>query len=902
MWAFFSRLILRNRITILVILGLVTVFMGYNAQFTEITYEFPKLLPDDDSTLIQHQEFSETFGEEGNILILAIETDKLYDLDTYNAWRDLGNRLDNLQVPVNLSKRDTLEPQLGQALDSVFSIAHLFTLQRNDEEKRFDMVPVSKTAPTTQQEVDSIKKIVEGQIFYKGLLYSDSSDASIMMCFLNDKVTNTASREVFVDSLRAICAPFSEEFAQIHFSGLPYIRTMVSGKIRDESPLFIGAAAIVTALILLLFFRSLKVMGFCMLIVGVAVIWSLGSVALFDFKITGLMSLIPPLVIVIGIPNCIYLLNKYHQDFQEHGNKIKSLSRVIQRIGNATFMTNATTAMGFATFIFTQSDILIEFGIIASINIMVVFILSISIIPIVFSFLPDPSVRQTDHLNQKWIGASVEWFVRVVTNYRPLVYIVTVVVIVVGIYGITLVETTGNPTDDLPENDEVKQDLAMIENNFNGVMPFEVLIDTKRDKYAQNEITLERVEQVQVLFDEYDEFSRSVSIVDAIKYARHSFYGASDPDNYRLIKRQDSDAKFIKPYLTGGDESDVINGFMDSLQRKLRVTMQIRDIGTHDLELLLKEIEPRVDSIMNPDRGGLTAYLDSIQSASGKEKDTLLAHFYAAYPKMEKAVEKAYTENDTVLEAQIDADESILASLPHRDDFNKKLEKAINNSLYDVTYTGSMVLFLKGTTYLVKNLFTSLMIAIILIAILMALLFNSARMVLVSLLPNLIPLIVTAAIMGYFGIPIKPSTILVFSIAFGISVDDTIHYLAKYRMELKSRRWNIGGSVINALRETGVSMIYTSIVLFFGFSVFAVSDFGGTKALGILVSITLLVAMFANLALLPSLLLTLERALTTKAFEKESLIQILEEEEDIELDDLEVQKNGESSIIDLEEV
>lgn len=899
MWAFFSRLILRNRITILVVLLLCTAFMGYHSQFTEITYEFPKLLPDGDSTLVQQEEFQNTFGEEGNILILGIETDKLNELESYNAWYELGNELMRLKIPVEKEEDGPIE--LATALDSIFSVAHLFTLQRNDEEKKFDLVPLIDGPVATQQDLDSINQRIRDQVFYDKLLYNDSTHASLMMCFLNEYVTNSSSRETFIDTLVAICSGFSNNHSTIHYSGLPFIRTAVSGKIRSESPVFIGFAALITALILLLFFRSFKVMFFCMLIVGAAVVWSLGSIALFDFKISGLMSLIPPLVIVIGIPNCIYFLNKYHLDIQDHGNQIKSLSRVIQRIGNATFMTNATTAMGFATFIFTQSDILIEFGVIASINIMVVFVLSITIIPIVFSFLAPPSERQTKHLNQRWIELTVEWLVRIVTRYRPAVYMATIALLIVAGYGISRIETTGNPTDDLPETDQVKQDLRMVERNFNGVMPFEIVVDTKRDKLAQHETTLERVEQVQQLFETYGEFSRSISVVDAAKFARHSFYGATNPDNYRLIKRKDSDAKFIRPYLTGDEGNNMTSNFIDSTQSKLRISMHIKDIGTEEFDDILSDIMPKVDSILNPDKKAWLAYLDSISGNVGPERDSILARFFHAYPKMQKSVERVYEEMDSTLAAQWEEDESILAELPQRNDYNANLAQAINNSIFDIHYTGSMMLFLRGTSYLVKNLFTSLLIAIIVIAVLMALLFNSARMVLVSLIPNLIPLLITASIMGYFNIPIKPSTILVFSIAFGISVDDTIHYLAKYRQELKTQRWNIGGSVINALRETGVSMIYTSIVLFFGFSVFVVSDFGGTVALGILVSITLLIAMFTNLALLPSLLLSLERSLTTKAFEKESLIHILEEEEDIELDELEVQKSDEASV-DLEKI
>ena len=129
--------------------------------------------------------------------------------------------------------------------------------------------------------------------------------------------------------------------------------------------------------------------------------------------------------------------------------------------------------------------------------------------------------------------------------------------------------------------------------------------------------------------------------------------------------------------------------------------------------------------------------------------------------------------------------------------------------------------------------------------------------------------------------PIKPSTILVFSIAFGISVDDTIHFLAKYRQELKANNWKIKRSVYAALRETGVSMFYTSIVLFFGFSVFMISSFGGTVALGGLVSATLLFAMLSNLLLLPSMLLSLEKEIANKEVLKEPAIDIIPEEDEV---------------------
>jgi predicted RND superfamily exporter protein len=211
---------------------------------------------------------------------------------------------------------------------------------------------------------------------------------------------------------------------------------------------------------------------------------------------------------------------------------------------------------------------------------------------------------------------------------------------------------------------------------------------------------------------------------------------------------------------------------------------------------------------------------------------------------------------------------------------DKTLDRLFPKEQYTTYTTGKALLFLKGTEYLITNLMISLVLAILLISLFMAYLFRSFRMIVISLIPNILPLIITAGIMGFVGIPIKPSTILVFSIAFGISVDDTIHFLAKYRQELVLHQWKIKVSVYGALKETGVSMFYTSIVLFFGFSIFTVSDFGGTIALGALVSITLLLAMLSNLVLLPALLLSLERSIANKNTLKEIPLDILPDDSD----------------------
>ncbi len=778
-----------------------------------LSYRFGGILPETDSTYIKYTQFVKEFSEDGNVIVFGVKDSSFYTVENFRAWHQMGEELKQIRVPVTRTRNNIAYDTLEHVIDSVFSIAHLYTLHRNDEQTRFELKPLINKLPETQAEFDDAIEKIEAQPFYKGLLINDTNRATMMLAFANADIFNSEDRGMALEQINAVLAKFEENGIHVRKSGLPFIRTVVAEKIKKELWLFTVLAVIVTSLWLLFFFRSLKVTLFSMLVVLTGVVWAYGSIGVMGYKITALMGLIPPLIIVIGIPNCVFLLNKYHIEYRQHGNKMKALSRVIQKIGVATFMTNFTTAMGFATFIFTSSPLLKEFGVIASLNIITVFFLSILLIPIIFSYSKEPNERQLAHLDRKWVYHLSDGLVNLVQHHRPKVYIATGLVLLFGFYGISRIKTTGNIVDDLPEKNPVLADLKFFEANFNGVMPFEVVIDTRKPNGATQDKTLRRIDKLSDLLNEYPEISKPLSIVDAVKLGRQAFYGGQ-PHQYKLIRG--SEKSFIAPYITGtqnasvasGKGNNILKAFVDSAKQKTRITAHIADIGTEQLDILVNDVQPKIDSIFK------------------------------------------------------------------NDDF-------------EVTLTGTSIVFLKGTNYLIKNLFVSLAFALVIIAIMMAVLFGSFRMVLVAFLPNLIPLIFTAGVMGTFGISIKPSTILVFSIAFGISVDDTIHYLAKYRQELKANNWNIGVSVVNAIREAGVSMFYTSIILFFGFMVFSASEFGGTVALGILVSCTLIVAMITNLVLLPALLMWLQKKDTQRAL-TEPLLVIYDEEEDIDLEELQL--------------
>jgi predicted RND superfamily exporter protein len=635
------------------------------------------------------------------------------------------------------------------------------------------------------------------------LVYSPDKKTVRTAIYLNEDIVNTIARKEFVDQ---VLIPRVKQFEKdtginVYVSGMPYIRTLNSQNIVDEIGLFIAAALLVTSLIFFFFFRSFRATLISMLTVLIGVAWAFGILGLLKYEITVLTALIPPLIIVIGIPNCIFLINKYQQEIKLHGNQAKSLQRVIAKVGNATLMTNLTTASGFATFILTDSKLLKEFGIVASINIIAIFLLSLFIIPIIYSYMSVPKNKHLKHLNKRWINGFVDWMEKMVRKKRITIYIASILLLCGSIIGIYNIKISGSLIDDMPQKKEFYKDIKFFEQEFEGIMPLEIFIDTKRPKGVMKLATLKRIERLQDYIKEIPEFSKPLSVNELVKYSKQVYYN-NNPDYYQLPNSQER--TFLLSYAkSSADNTNLLSSYVDSTGQYARVTTFMKDTETERFDRIEEDLLAEINKIFPEER-------------------------------------------------------------------------------YSVSLTGKAFAFQKGTKYLVNNLILSLSLAIILISIFMAWMFRSVRMILVSLIPNLLPLLVTAGLMGFLGVPIKPSTILVFSIAFGISVDDTIHFLAKYRQELIANNWKIKKSVYAAVRETGVSMFYTSIVLFFGFSTFMISSFGGTVALGGLVSVTLVFAMLANLLLLPSLLLSLEKSIANKDTFKKPSLQIIhgEDEED----------------------
>ncbi|MBL7922669.1 MAG: MMPL family transporter [Bacteroidia bacterium] len=794
MFVWLSTFILRNRLWLTLLIAGVSVFMLVRARDLQLSYDFARILPASDPDYIAYDAFKKKFGEDGSVMVLGIRDTGFYRLGKFRAWYRLGEDIKAME-----------------GVEAVVSEAHLFTLQRNDSAGTFDVRPLLTAAPTSQTQVDSLKREIERLPFYKGLIRNPETGASLMAITFDKSLLNTRSRIDLVAAIREKAEAYGKDYGvELHLSGLPYIRTAITSKVVDEMEMFMGLELLVTALVLLFFFRSFRVLFFSLIVVGVGVIWSVGTIALLGYKITILSGLIPPLIIVIGIPNSIFLLNKYHAEYSRHGQKEQALSQMVQRIGLTTFLANLTTAIGFLVFYFTHSRLLMEFGLVAAINVMSTWLISLFLIPIVFSYLAPPARKHLQHLHAPEMNRLLLRVEKIVNRHPRKIYGTVLLILLVSGYGITRISTNGYMVDDLPKRDPVYTDMKFFESNFKGVLPLEISIQTLREGGALHQTVLQKINRLQKMLAQYPGLSRPVSVVEGIKFTWQAYNG-QDP-RYYLLPGTVQLAELAD--FAGGrkDRGQLFRSFIDSSRRETRVSVQMADIGTVQMRELMRELSPRMDSIFPP-------------------------------------------------------------------------------AEYNTTVTGNSLMFLKGNQYMLRNLMESIILAIVLISLIMVSMFMSLRMILISILPSVIPLLITAGLMGFLHIPLKPSTILIFSIAFGLASDQTIYFLTRYRHEMLSNPvLSISAAVAVTIRETGISMIYSAIILFFGFMAFSLSGFGGTAAMGQLLSITLLIAMVANLLLLPALLLSLERRLTTRAFLSEPLFESNQEEEDIERGDLQIRK------------
>jgi len=794
MWRRLGQFILKYRFPLLFLLITVSVVMGYFASKVELSYEFSRAIPANHPANITYQEFRKKFGEDGNLLVIGVQTKEIFSEKFFNAYASLQRQL-----------------KQTNGVEDVIGLVSAVNLVKNPETEKLVATGIFPEGNLTQQKIDSGKAVFLNLPFYRDLLYNPRTDAWLIGVRVNKGIMNSKKRIDVVQEIEKLADNFGKaNNTSIYLSGLPFIRTELATRISNEMRWFLLASVILSALILLAFFRSASAMLLSLTVVIIGVIFSMATVYLFGYKINLLTALIPPLIVVIGIPNCIYFLNKFHTTYTETGDKKEALVTMVGRMGIVTLFCNLAAGIGFAVFALTRSAILKEFGVVAGINIILLFFISLILIPIVLSFLPAPKSRHMKYLDNprlnRWLDRLERWSL----NHRRIIYVVTAVIVAVSIAGIFRLKSVGHIVDDLPKSDKIYTDLKFFENNFKGVMPLEILIySNSKGGILRDLNALNRMDSLSQFLSSMPGIARPLSIVEGLKFAKQAFF-EGDSNNYVMPGQLDMIG--MMDYLRFKNDSGqarssfskLISSFMDSSRRQVRISVSMEDVGSARLPFMIDSIRQKAEYLFNR---------DSIDYAKG------------------------------IRPAVIDSSNAADSSKRKR--------------MVDVKLTGTSVTFLEGISFIINGLKESILWAFLLIALCMLYLFRSFRILLCSLLPNIIPLAITAGVMGWVGVPLKPSTVLIFSVALGIAIDITIRFLVNYKQELPHQQYDMKKTVIETIHSTGISIIYTSLVLIAGFIIFCFSGFGGTQALGWLTSLTLVTATFTNLVLLPALLISL---------------------------------------------
>ena len=769
MWDALARMILKWKYFLLSVVILVTAFLGYHASQVKLSYEFARAIPTDNPKYLEYQEFRQKFGEDGNLMVIGIQSDKLFQQDFFNDYAALVR---NIRGVVGV--------------EDVLGIPSATNLRKDTATEKLQAVPIFPERNISQTELDTLKSTFLNLPFYRNLLYNRETNAFLLAIRINKNIMNSAERTVTVGSITGFGDAFGKKYSiDVHFSGLPLIRTSLAVRIASEMRWFLLGSLLISAVILFLFFRSFSAVLLSLSVVLIGVVWSFGIMHLFGYKITLLNALIPPLVVVIGIPNCIYFLNKYHTSFNETRDKHSALVSMISRMGVVTLFCNITAAIGFAVFALTKSAILKEFGLVAGINIFLLFLISLIVIPSILSMIAPPSPKHTRYLENRWLLALLDKIEIWSLEHQKQIYFITLLVVGIAVAGIFRLKSVGYIVDDLPKSDVLYTDLHFFEQHFKGVMPLEVIVDTKRKNGLRNNPlqTFEKIDSFSNYLSAQPSMGRPLSVVEGLKFAMQGYYDG-DSSNYRLPNA--FDISFIAPYLSQRSDtpqkknnfSKLLASFMDSNRQQARISVSMADVGSKRLPEILQAAEVKSREIFDTSR-------------------------------------------------------------------------------YTVQFTGTSITFLEGSSFIIHGLMESIMWAFLFITLCMLFLFKSFKILIASLIPNIIPLIITAGVMGWAGVPLKPSTVLIFSIALGIAIDITIRFLVNYKQELQTHSASAESVVIATIHKTGISILYTSMVLIAGFVIFCFSGFGGTRALGWLTSLTLILATVTNLVFLPALLLSL---------------------------------------------
>ena len=720
--------ILSYPITILLSIGIITILFGYIAFYSpqklRVDFSLEQMFPEKDVDRDKYINFINEFSREDDIAIYIYETDSIFSSKSLIQIAEISSEI-----------------ELLNGVETVLSLGNL------------------DNGRLLEEKLDIKNWLNNHPIYSQGLISKNGKMGSIIIN-LTDDINDHDSRELTISEIGGLLNQYTEYIW--HGSGIPVMRTSYIHFVNKERSIFLPIAFIVVTIVLLILFRQIKCVILPLIAIGVTLIWVAGIMSLLNISINVVSYLVFNLLMIIGVSDAIHILIKYHENLNNNFTKDQSLIKVIREIGAALFLTSFTTAIGFFSLMLTNINITKEFGFMIGVGVILLFILTIIIIPAILSLIDIPDRK---HIKRLILGEkfhAAESINNLNQTHPKKILTISLIFFVITILGLFKMDYDSTIMDDLKPGNKLYDDMEFVEKHFGGTLPLEVVINFKTENNALLKENLLKVDEFKLRLGEIDEIGTIISYTDYLKIINEEF-GVG-----RRILPENINEALSLIYLL----DNPIN-LLNVNNSKGRITSRISNITTSRGESLKEEI-------------------------------TLLS--------------KNIFDNDT-----------------------------------EILITGSTLLALKTNRHLVKNLTFSFLIASSIIFLSMVFLFRSKRLALLSILPNILPLMVAGALMGYLGIKLRPSTAMTFSIALGIAVDDTIHFLSRFRKEYKIYK-DYEVAIKVTLLTTGKAIINTTIILGLGFIVFIFSQFVPNHEFGILATIILVIALAGSMTLLPVLI------------------------------------------------
>lgn len=801
-----ARFICRYPKIILGIIFLFTVALLSQTPNLKMQTATEALFYEDDPVLLKYREFQEQFGRD-DLIVIAINPPEVFDLKFLNRLRDFHKELEK-EVPhvkevtslINarstegkedeLVVEDLMEdwPEDANALADLKRRALANPLYENSllsKDARFTTVviePLNFSSPvgvsqslTSEEEVDLLSGFDEGDDFSESEL-EEKSEPPVERHQLSEAEINE-----IVETVEKVIKDYQGPEFPLYMGGTPIIDYVVKANMQKDMGLFMNLSLVIIGVFLFILFRRWSGVILPLLVVICSLVCTFGLMAIAGVPVKVPTQILPSFLLAVGVGDSVHVLTIFYRHFRLGYSKNDSILYAMSHSGGAIVMTSVTTAGGLASFISSDIAPIADLGIFAPIGVMLAMLFSVVMLPALLTVLPlrqEKSTKESDEEINKKKGEKLDKIITRIADFsisNPKgIMVACFILFIFSIAGAFKLGFSYAPLTWFPDEQKVRGDTKVIDENLRGSNSLEVLVDTEKEN------------------------------------------GWYEPE---LLTKLDELAQYMENYQSG----KVFVGHASSVSDQLKEIHQALNENRIEFRVITDNKNLVAQEFLMFENSGTDDLEDVV------DKQFSLARFTMKLPVLD-AVE--YTELIEHVEEK----------------FNETFGSAAK-----ITVTGIVAILMRTITAMSSSMVKSYLIAFVVIAVLMIFVMKNVRLGIFSMIPNLLPIIITLGMMGWCGLSLDAFTLLIGSIAIGLVVDDTIHFMHNFT-KYYERSGDPREAVHQTLQTTGRAVLFTSLILSSGFFIFMFASMSNLFNFGFLTGFTILTALLAEFTLTPALM------------------------------------------------